>query len=343
MTNVNRMWTALTVITALATAVPGAKAQESSTEEQESSFTVDGAFTWMGTWGNDVSVGETITIDEQFDFESDTSISDENARALVTEMQNRGVPWTQVGFVHGNWGVSAEFWTLDTKGSTGTGDEPFEAFRYHDLTATLEDVSLDIRAENALSVWAVRVMLLRALSESITVGMGLHTGRLENRRNETLALAGPAIFFFSVSGNLETKSNMIGTLVGPSVDLRASATIGGRTRVRFTAGQSVLFARFENETDWQSAVTTGGFFGPTNTIEHLSFDSSPRIAIPVTDLRAILSFDLGSHFSAGVLGLLSVWFDAPVAYQFSQATEGWNPARSNLVFASVGPTVTVRF
>jgi hypothetical protein len=63
----------------------------------------------------------------------------------------------------------------------------------------------------------------------------------------------------------------------------------------------------------------------------------------MTDFRASLTFDLGDHFSLGVLGLLSVWFDAPLAHRFSQATDGWNAVRSTLVFASIGPKLTVRF
>lgn len=95
---------------------------------------------------------------------------------------------------------------------------------------------------------------------------------------------------------------------------------------------------------WQStiAASTDLFFVP-NSLERLSFDSTTRAAIPVTDARAILKFDFGPHFSVGVLGLLSVWFDAPLALEFSQATGGCDPVRSTLVFASLGPVVSVRF
>jgi hypothetical protein len=326
----------------MAMTLPSAKAQESSTDETTTRFTIDGAFTWMGTWGNDVFVGETITIDQRFDRESGMRIIEEDASALVTEMLNKGMPWAQIGLERGKWGMAVEFWTLETEGSTATGAEPFEAFRYHDVGNVVEEWELDLRAENELSAWAMRVVLLRALSKSLTLGVGLHTGKLENRRNETLEFVRP--LFDHETAIVETESKSIGTLVGPSVDLRGSAKIGGRTRVRFTAAQSVLFATFENQASWQSTVTySEDFFGSMNRIEHLTSDNSTRVAIPVTDARAILSFDLGSHLSVGVLGLLSVWFDAPLAFRFSQLGNGWDAASSTLVFASLGPVVTVRF
>ncbi len=293
----------------------------------------------MGTWGNDIPVAETISIDRQFD--ADSVAFDERINRLVAEMRRKGVPWIQFAFEHDKWGISAEFWTLDTSGSAQTGDEPFEGFRYHDLADTLEDTELDVRAENKLSVWAARVLLLRKLSKPLTLGVGLHTAELDNRRNETLNLA-TAPLFFPLEAVLETDSKSSGTLVGPSVALRGSGKIGGRATVRFTAAQSILFASFEDQSKWQSTITFGGDFLPDKR-EILTLDSSTRVAIPVTDARALLSFDLGSHVSVGVLGLLSIWFDAPLALQFSQATEGWNEASSTLVFASVGPTLTVRF
>jgi hypothetical protein len=351
MSDLKRIFAALAVSAAMAMTVSLATAQESSDTEETSRFTIDGAFTWMGTWGNDVFVAETVKIEERFDRESGTDIADEIAKPFVTEMKKTGVPWTQIGFEHGKWGISAEFWTLGTDGSIETGDDPMDAFRYHDLADTVEDFELDLRAANDLSAWTVRVALTRALSKSLTLGVGLHAGELENRRNEALEVVEQFAypFFDPVSIHemravLETESKSTGTLVGPSVDLRGSAKLGGKTRVRFLAAQSILFSTFDNETVWESSVTSsGGFFWPRSSVERLTVDSTTRVAIPVTDARAILTFELGRHFSVGVVGLLSVWFDAPLALQFSQATGGWDPASSTLVFASVGPMATVRF
>jgi hypothetical protein len=337
MTDLKRICIALVYGAAMMMTVLLASAQENSDVDKKSRFTIDGAFTLMGTWGNDVLVADTITIDERFDLESGKIISEKNAKPLVTEMNNTGVPWAQISFEHGKWGISAELWTLATDGSTETGDDPFDALRYQD--ATVDSFELDLRVTNNLSAWAVRVALTRALSNTLTLGLGLHAGELENRRSEALDLVAR-----SLRAVMETESKSTGTLVGPSVDLRGSARLGGKTRVSFLAAQSILFSTFDNETAWHSSSTVvGAIFETKGSVRRLTFDSLTRVAIPVTDARAILTFDLGRHSSVGVLGLLSVWFDAPLAPQFSLATEGWNPASSTLVFASVGPMLTVRF
>jgi hypothetical protein len=232
-----------------------------------------------------------------------------------------------------------EFWTIDADGSTETGDEPFDAFRLQDYVESVEPFELDLRAANNLSAWTVRVALTRALSNTLILGVGLCAGEFENRQNEELDL-----FSQPLRAVLETESKSTGTLVGPSVDLRGSASLGRKTRVRFLAAQSILLSTLDNEAVWESSSTIlGAIFEPTGSVRSLTLDSSTRVAIPVTDARAILTFDLGRYSSIGVLGLLSVWFDAPLALQFSWATEGWSPARSTLVFASVGPMLTVRF
>lgn len=243
-----RYWAALAVCAGLTATLPSAAAQGSEDEEEELHFMVDGAFTWMGTWGNDVPVGETITIDEDFDLDTGTSIFEESVNGLVAKMRTHGMPWIQVRFDKEKWGIAAELWTLDTDGSAATEDDVFDAFRYHDLADTVEDLTLDLRATNELSVWSARVMFLREVSKSLTLGVGLQTGKLDNRRHEVLNLFEPNFLFVSFSGNVDTKSKTVGTLVGPSFDVRGSATLGRRAAVNFTAAQSVLFATFENET-----------------------------------------------------------------------------------------------
>jgi hypothetical protein len=342
MTDLRAFLAAVVPFVAAAAVAPTARAEESSADEKTSRFTFDGAFTWMGTWGNDVPVAETITVDERFDPATGRVTFDENIDRLVTQMRNENVPWAQFGFERGKWGISAELWTLDTGGTTGTGDEPFEAFRYHELLDTYERWTLNLQAENELSVLAARVLLLRALSKSLTLGVGVQAAELENRRKETLDLSERFFFLARREAVVETDSDTSGVLVGPSVDLRGSARIGERVRVRFTGAQSVLFATFEQQAGWQSTITYDRDF-LSDSVENLTLPSSPRVAIPVTDARAILSFDLGGHVSVGVFGLLSVWFDAPLALRFSQATGGWDEARSTLVFASAGPMVTIRF
>jgi hypothetical protein len=326
----------------MAVLAPTARAQESSTDEKTSRFTFDGAFSWMGTWGHDVPVAETITVDEGFEPATGRVTMDENINRLIAEMRNENVPWAQFGFERGKWGISAEFWMLDTSGTTGTGDDPFEAFRYHEFLDTDVEAALDVTAEDQLSVWAARVLLLRALSKSLTLGVGFHAAELENRRKETLELSEISDFLPQAGAVVVMDSNNSGVLVGPSVDVRGSAKIGERVRVRFTGAQSVLFATLEQQAKWRSTITYGSDYFSDST-EVLTLASSTRVAIPVTDARAILSFDLGGHVSVGVFGLLSIWFDAPLALRFSYATDGWDEASSTLVFASAGPMVTIRF
>ena len=124
--------------------------------------------------------------------------------------------------------------------------------------------------------------------------------------------------------------------MGPSVALRGSSALGNAAGVGYSFSQSVLFTSMNHAAEWARR-------NPFQTDIDVRTAISSRAAVPVTDLRGTLSFDLGEHVSIGALGFVSIWYSVPSALELSLPFEKWEEPQRTIVFASIGPFVTVRF
>lgn len=114
------------------------------------------------------------------------------------------------------------------------------------------------------------------------------------------------------------------TLVGPMIALLADGR-WGRVRAYGQLTQSVLFGDVDQtEFDWQpsSSITTCDavqcwFPGDANLFNQFAEDqrhlrSTQEVAIPVTDIRFGLGFDIIDNVTLGVGAYSTVWWDVPM-------------------------------
>jgi hypothetical protein len=267
-------------------------------------------------------------------------------------MKNEFMPFARVGYEGLTWGVQGEYWQLETRGSLegsfdnteGARDElvhMWEAWFGEDNDRT------GYAARNELSLISFRVDLTRALARNALFTVGAHVAKLENEREEDVQIEDRITFpdFFFVPGSsmtvertAEGRSRVRGWLIGPSVGLRGTGFIGSSVEVGYAFAQSLLFTDLNHEASW-----TGRTSIPRNPLVQFDTALSSRAAVPVTDLRGALTANLGSHFSFGVFGFLSVWYDVPLARELSVLLEQWAEPRQTLVFASFGPIIKLRF
>ena len=122
------------------------------------------------------------------------------------------------------------------------------------------------------------------------------------------------------------------------VALRGGSSLGSSARVALCLAHSLLFTDLNYEASWTDEVSP-----PFDPVIVLDASVSSRAAVPVSDVRGSLTFDIGEHVSVGVFALVSVWYDLPLAREFFGPLAKWTEPRSTLVFASVGLIVKVRF
>lgn len=314
-------------------------------QEERPRFFFDVALGWTATRGNDVQVGDRTTISRFGLFDEGTTFE-----PLVTRMGNDLMPYARLGYQGAVWGVEGEFWWLTAEGALNG------SFSQRDVAPRSEMVRLwgawhgeddeeaSFGARNSLSIHGGRVDLTRFLSSALSLTVGMHLAKFENERDEHVQLAsdfmlsGPTgrPIFVSLEETKKGVSRADGWLVGPSVGLRGSAILGSVTRVGYSFSQSVLFTELDHQAHWELTPAVPDDIEVETTM-------SSRASVPVTDLRGSLSFDLGGHFSIGVQAFISLWYDVPTSLEFSIPLEEWREPRRSLVFAAVGPFVTVRF
>lgn len=303
--------------------------------EERTAFTLDLGFGWAAVRGNDVQVGSRV------DLVSGESRNQATLTPLVTEMQSDYSPFARAAYEGETWGIQGEYWQLETDGSVEGAfssplPEPEEDLEIWDGWLSR---SAEVRygAANDLTIRSIRVDLTRNLGREWTVAVGFHAAELENTRAENVE-RDLSLPFVAAQELLEARSRVTGWLYGPSVGLRGSLSLGEVSRLDLSLAQSVLFSGLDQEASWSGTSTL-------SYATDLDVDStfSSRAALPVTDVRAGLTFDLTGNVSLGAFALLSVWHEVPLAPAFSIARVKWEQPRSTLVFASAGPVVRIGF
>jgi hypothetical protein len=315
-----------------------ASAIEASDEDEEKrGFTLDVALGWTATRGNDVQLGDRTTVHEEGFFDEETTFI-----PLITRMENDTIPFVRAGYRWKAWGVQGEYWQLETGGSlegsfTNSGRGRSELVKFWDAWNGEFDDATSYDARNDLTLRSIRLDLTRAVARNLTLTAGLHVAQYENSRAENVQVEN-SLGFFSVKEARESESRVKGWLYGPCIGLRGSAHFGGSTRVGFSIAQSVLFGELDQEAVWRRSTDI-----PLVPVVAVDAPLTSRAAVPVTDLRLDLTFDLGDHLSLGGFAFVSAWLNAPLARGFSFPLEQWDAPTSTLVFASFGPMVKFRF
>jgi hypothetical protein len=317
-------------------------------DEEKNRWNLELLYGWTTTRGNDVWLGDALTskLNDPLDESRDSTLE-----PLITEMESDLIPFVRGGYRGHRWGFNAEFWTLNTKGSIeGTLRSPtsFENGLLLWDSFIEADPEASYSASNDLSIWTSRWTLTRHLGSSLNLGLGVQLGEYENRRSEGVYREyAPIDSHYSAEHTMNNESSLRMFFVGPSIELDGGTLLGERARVSFTVAQSLLFANSKNEGAWE--------FGAHEELQLLDLDLekdasrlvglelSRRVSMPVTDLRGGLHWDAGEHWSIGVKAMLSIWMNVPVAPQISMLTGRWEESKGTLVFASVGPVVTLRF
>ena len=319
-------------------AVTAIAAQSNEDEEKKKGgFTLDVAFGWTATRGNDVQLGDRTTVSDDALFDEETVFA-----PIGTRMENDYMPIVRAGYEWEEWGVQGEYWHLETGGSLdgsfeNSGPGRSELVQVWNAWHGEYAGATSYAAENDLSVRSIRVDLTRALTRTASLTAGLHVAEYKNSRGENVLEVGPVpLDFLEVTE--EAESAVKGWLYGPSVGLRGSARFGKSAWVAFSFSQSVLFGELDHEASWIGSVNFPMM--PTIAVDTAL---TSRVAVPVTDLRLDLTFDIGDHVSVGGFAFVSAWVDVPMARVFSMPLEQFDAPKSTLVFASFGPVVKVRF
>jgi hypothetical protein len=306
-------------------------------EKKKGGFTLDVALGWTATRGNDVQIGHQTTVGDDNLFDESTTFT-----PLTTRMDSDFSPLVRAGYAWEKWGVQGEYWQIETGGSLEGSFENrrrgrTELVQLWDYWHGEFDDATSYAAQNDLSLRSLRVDLTRTVARNLSFTIGLHVAKYENTRAEEVTTEN---FFgpISIEETLDAPSLVEGWLYGPSVGLRGSADLGQSAHIGFSLSQSVLFTELDHEDSWERLSTL-----PSMPVIAVEAVLSSRAAVPVTDVRGDLMFDLGDHVSVGGFMLLSVWYDLPMARGFSMPLEQWEAPKSTLVFASFGPMVRIRF
>ena len=324
-------------------AVTAIAAQSNEEEEKKKGgFTFDVAFGWTATRGNDVQLGDRTSITRDELFEEDMVFD-----PLVMRMENDYMPIVRAGYGWEKWGIKGEYWQLETGGSIdgsfeNSGNGRTEQIRFWDAWQGDFADTTSYSAENDLSLRSIRVDLTRAFSRNVSLAVGLHAAKYEGSRGENLheevGFPFELLFFDEIEVTQDTQSHIQGWLYGPSIGFHGSASLGKAARLGYSVSQSLLFGELDQEASWSGR--TNFLLLPDAGVETATAE---RTAVPVTDLRLDLTFDLGDHVSIGGFALVSAWVDVPMAPEYSAHLGQWEAPRSTLVFASFGPVVKVRF
>jgi hypothetical protein len=333
------------IVSVLAFCVTIAQAQDEERDEKKRwSFEV--LYGWTTIRGNDARVGERLSLREGDPFDLDF-----DAQPLFTQMEADAMPLGRVSFEGQVWGATGELWYIGTGGSvegsfTNTAREPESII----LGGTIHDEWGDISysATNDISLYSGRIELTRLLRAGLSLRLGLHAAKLENSRAERVTEEEYDLDLIEIIGITwgeritESRSHLRGWLLGPSVGLTGGGALGEVASAGFHVSQSLLFTNPDHEASWISREEPKPRRFPSSAIIDSEFSS--RAAVPVTEVRGLLAFRVGEHLSLGATALFSLWYDLPTALQLSYGEAPiWLEQKRTLVFATIGPVVTLRF
>jgi hypothetical protein len=268
---------------------------------------------YMDAYGHDQHV---LTIHE-IDLDSTPQLDDKTAVTLDTDSDL--AYRSEVRYTKGQWGLGADFFlfltsqsaadqTAAADGPSGPIDEAI--FEVPDRRFTSSDPSealfYRILEDTDLEVWTLDLYAMRTLAErpgsSLRLLLGLRFGDFDNDYHAAVGIQ-------DASGVLLDASSNYGRMMGPLVALAGS--IGrGRSSIEGYIGQSVIFGSAGLTT--MSREFTGPFSATPSFTTQAIFRREQDVAIPITELRIRLAYEVTRNISLGAGVHTSVWWDVPV-------------------------------
>ncbi len=203
--------------------------------------------------------------------------------------------------------------------TTNIGTQGF----YEDSALTV----LDFEAANDLEVWKLDLYGLRELVDTpgrqLDFLWGLELADMDNDRTDLVSEVRPGVSDPGISVNTETdvqkSSGDWDIALGPVFGLQGHLK---RDRHRFVGllMQSVVFA----DVDYSARITQStrqDFVDGTVTQASSTlagYSSSDDDWVPITEVKLQYLYQWNEQFSIGAGGFLSVWWDAPLAPEFSR-------------------------
>ncbi len=265
-------------------------------------------------------------------------------------------PRLEFDYREGEWGAGVNGWWLDADGSDSFNPRsdavgpPFpdppgrnldgvfvpslssvttnigNQGSYQDSALTV----LDFQADNDIEVWKVDLYGLRELVDTpdrqLDFLWGLELADMNNDRTDRVSEMRPSVSDPGISTNTETdvqKSRADwGLSLGPVIGLQGHLK---RDRHRFVGSlmQGVVYA----DVDYSARIsqsTRQDFVDGTVTEASSTlagYSSSDDDWVPVTEVKLQYQYQVNEQFSVGAGGFLSVWWDAPLAPEFSRTRD----------------------
>jgi hypothetical protein len=177
----------------LAPMIAAAGEQPSEEEHEAEGFTIDIAFGWTTTWGNNVHIGNRVTVGPF------THLFDEGSslEPVRTRMDDTWMPLVRMGYRGEEWGVSGNLWRVSTGGSTDgsfvTREERPEIVRIWSEWRGDFGRETTYTARNDLSLTSGRIDLTHGLTGDVVLSLGLQIATFENERVEANVVTGPVV------------------------------------------------------------------------------------------------------------------------------------------------------
>ena len=218
------------------------------------------------------------------------------------------------------WGLGADYFLFLTAQSgedrTASPSPPIDevvfevADRRFTSSSPNNTLFYGVLEDTDLEVWTADIYGIRTLSEtsgnSLDLQLGVRVGDFDNDYHAVVGVQG-------VGGLLMDSSSNYGLMFGPLVALSGNIR-RGRCHIEGYIGQSVLLG--DAELSSISREFTGTFTeGSTPTIvsqENFRKEPDPNVAIPITEFRVKLTYELTRRISVGVGAHTSTWWDVPV-------------------------------
>lgn len=342
---------------------------------------------WMDVKGNDVHVGDVFNYMEDTRvipiMRYGASFSPINL-----DMKDRITLRAEVNYRKNQWGFGLSGWWFNTDASvsgrvtTPPGTPPTLIYVSgvrmwdHTIMPVINELEasrfspVDYWAKNDLGVWTIDISGIRTLAEkkdsNIDLTFGLKLGQLDNNRNEGQRQREFIYHLFgtgrhsdsSLTGESKSKADY-GLMAGPALGLSGKAKYKA-FGLEGLLNQSLLIGSVEQsgnfrgiDDEWVVTGPVGGPFTRVGRVEYFEgnfpFSKKETVALPVTEAKLKLSYDVTNNVSIGLGGFASIWWNAPVAPKWSMPAEflgggaGWRLQERTLTFYGGMLALNLRF
>lgn len=231
---------------------------------------------------------------------------------------------------------------------------------------------VDYFAKNSLGVWTGDLFGIRTLAEKkdsqIDLTFGLKIGSLDNDRKEGQSQRafiydyfGPG-YHFDNQITLQSKSKAdYNLMAGPVIGFQGKARLYKGLGLEALINQSLLIGSVKQSgilTDVDDMwVVTGPVGGPFTRVARdtylegkFPYSKKETYALPVTEAKLKFMYEFTKNISAGIGGFASIWWNAPLAPQWSVPGDwtggegtGWRLQKETLIFYGVMAALNISF